>query len=309
VGDFIWKVSRSGYLWDFVNCTTTRSTVRGLVTLDTGEGVREYRPLEDCPDLFVEFAALTTSPNRLKGALEFAAKYGHLTKAVAVQKAMHYRGDWVAYCGRAVRHGNAPIAVEPVTDPSRCEFGFPDLRDQLAAVGPSAGGLTAHTKPHAKHRQERWTDWDFQIYEMGLAVDQWRTNGEHPCATVVAALRRKIEAILTGRVGFAFDPKTGWPSHVPTDLLSAMWLQLARAIAANRQYRDCKQCGTLFPLYLPGRRGFEEEVRSRSDKKYCSDQCRYNADYAAKKFKRQAAAVESKRTKSSKTQRASGVSG
>ena len=53
------------------------------------------------------------------------------------------------------------------------------------------------------------------------------------------------------------------------DLLSAMWLQLAVAIAADKRYRRCECCDKPFELQrrVQGRKG-------RADKRFCSVNCR-----------------------------------
>lgn len=55
---------------------------------------------------------------------------------------------------------------------------------------------------------------------------------------------------------------------IPDSLLSAMWFQLARAIAENKLYRDCSWCNTPFEIATG---------KGRSDKQYCSDKCRQAA--------------------------------
>ena len=76
---FTWPVSCSGYVWDQIFLSDT--TLVGLATFATGEGVRTYRPMTDEPDLFVKFAELGDAAGN---QLAFAARYGHLTRDVSV---------------------------------------------------------------------------------------------------------------------------------------------------------------------------------------------------------------------------------
>jgi hypothetical protein len=54
---------------------------------------------------------------------------------------------------------------------------------------------------------------------------------------------------------------------VPGSLISALWLQFARAVDGNRSYRTCENC----------RRWFEVGAETRADAKYCSNSCRQKA--------------------------------
>jgi hypothetical protein len=56
----------------------------------------------------------------------------------------------------------------------------------------------------------------------------------------------------------------------PVDLLSALWLQFARAVDGNRTYKRCERvgCSEWFEL---------TPSVSRSDRQYCSDSCKAKA--------------------------------
>jgi hypothetical protein len=54
---------------------------------------------------------------------------------------------------------------------------------------------------------------------------------------------------------------------VPRSLISALWLQLARAVEGNRSYRSCEFC----------QRWFEVGAEVRADAKYCKNACRQKA--------------------------------
>ena len=55
---------------------------------------------------------------------------------------------------------------------------------------------------------------------------------------------------------------------IPDSLIGALWLQLARAVERDSQFRRCAECGIWFEL-APG--------TARSDKLYCSTPCRTKA--------------------------------
>ena len=59
-------------------------------------------------------------------------------------------------------------------------------------------------------------------------------------------------------VGLHFD-------FVPSDLLSAMWLQFALGVSADCEYRACSVCGTWFEL---------SPETARTSRRFCSDPCK-----------------------------------
>jgi hypothetical protein len=54
---------------------------------------------------------------------------------------------------------------------------------------------------------------------------------------------------------------------VPQSLVSALWIQLAKAIEGDRKYRECDVCGTWF----------EVSGDRRADARFCSNACRFKA--------------------------------
>jgi len=56
-------------------------------------------------------------------------------------------------------------------------------------------------------------------------------------------------------------------SFFPKHLLGCLWLQLARAITGNKQFRRCVVCQTFIEIST-------DQTGSREGKKTCSDRCR-----------------------------------
>ena len=85
-------------------------------------------------------------------------------------------------------------------------------------------------------------------------------------------VQRKINGQLKGRA----SPRLLWDAGrerlglyiVPDGLIGALWLQFARAVERDSQFRQCAECGIWFELA----RG-----TARSDKLYCSTPCRTKA--------------------------------
>jgi hypothetical protein len=55
---------------------------------------------------------------------------------------------------------------------------------------------------------------------------------------------------------------------VPQNVLGGIWLQFAQAVAENKCYARCKECGAWFEVSLPG---------ARKTRVYCSDGCKVKA--------------------------------
>jgi hypothetical protein len=85
-------------------------------------------------------------------------------------------------------------------------------------------------------------------------------------------LQKKINEKLEGRA----SPRLLWDADrerlglyiMPTGLVGALWLQFARAVERDSQFRQCAECGIWFEL-APG--------TARADKLYCSTPCRTKA--------------------------------
>jgi hypothetical protein len=52
---------------------------------------------------------------------------------------------------------------------------------------------------------------------------------------------------------------------MPRNLLGALWLQLEQAVAGEKEYRPCAECGGMFEV---------SSTSARADKRICSDACR-----------------------------------
>ena len=291
--DFTWPVSCSGYLWETI--WLSESTIVGLATLATGEGVRTYSPMNDEPDLFIKFAELEQTD---EARLAFAAQYGHLTRDVSVLCSEEYGRQWEDVCRSAVKS---------VGDSCDSRYMLPSgplglrlLLDRLANPNGVNESTWFPTPVLPDPKGEPNHIWDDHTAEMRLAYADWvklnrakRTTTPSDAETQcwdLQDLRRRLESVLSMRLLFVFDPDTGLPSHAPTDLLSALWLQFAYAVSGAREYRPCAQCRKLF-----GRSVLTSESgrprRTRRDKTYCTDKCRKDAAYALRKPRRQAEAV------------------
>jgi hypothetical protein len=76
---------------------------------------------------------------------------------------------------------------------------------------------------------------------------------------------------------------------VPHNLLGAMWLQFAHAIAGNKKHRSCKECGKWIEI------SSEDDGRS-ARRMFCSDSCKFR-DYRRRKDRAQRLKAEGKPVK------------
>lgn len=79
-------------------------------------------------------------------------------------------------------------------------------------------------------------------------------------------------------------------SFVPQNLLAAMWLQLALAVAGDKQFRQCKFCRRLIEIST-------DDTGFRSHREFCSGTCKTN-DY--RRRRRMASALADKKTPATK---------
>lgn len=70
------------------------------------------------------------------------------------------------------------------------------------------------------------------------------------------------------------------PSYKVRDLVGALWVQLALAVAGNRTYRSCPVCGKWW-----------DATDARSHKTVCSDNCRAKRSYRQRKAAKEEAAA------------------
>jgi hypothetical protein len=85
-----------------------------------------------------------------------------------------------------------------------------------------------------------------------------------------------VQSVINKQLQGRASPRLLWDANrerlglyiVPEGLVGAIWLQFARAVERDSQFRQCAECGIWFEL-APG--------TARSDKLYCSTPCRTKA--------------------------------
>jgi hypothetical protein len=93
---------------------------------------------------------------------------------------------------------------------------------------------------------------------------------------VVKPALYQLQHVINEHLQAGISPRLLWSQtgaelsiyFVPSNLIGAMWLQLAEAVGGHKNYRECKQCGRWFELH--------PDV-ARTNRIYCSSACRAKA--------------------------------
>ncbi len=243
---------------------------------------RTVRPLLDSPALFREFAGLEVGDR--DAILAFANKYGQLSfgtiffpREIPEQLVSHLTKPEVEFLieyvtGRRPRESLDHVGVRP----------FPNRPNLFV------------------HRAETESFWNEAISDMKQAVRLWSSISEGDIAEITSIrsifrptktstpeeliafgfnyLAEVVNRELWRRVqpDLVIDPSALTPvlRFYPDDLLRAMWLQFAQAIAGNKTQRMCV-CGNWFEISAA------DDGRT-TRRMFCSDPCK-SRDYRRRK--------------------------
>jgi hypothetical protein len=272
VGGFRWPVADGGYRWldlylsrdeMFQNLTPTATRVLA----DESPAHKNYQPLT-VGDLFVQFSQTAPDEEAIRG---FACKYGLL-------------GDRTYFCaldrlpdpvvgGKFVVYDGEPISV---------------WRQHIAAMRSAVDlwHLVQRGDREQLRKLLRWREtpggggWTFRkdVPQVNGGVAWWLVlpvEGVTFSAGDILTparfhLQRQINHGLLATVGtqVLWQPATNRQAVriIPRSLLGAMWLQLARAVAGDVQYRECRECKR--PMAISGEEGRNVNAL------FCSPKCR-----------------------------------
>ncbi len=225
-----------------------------------GEGFQKwvYNPLHDYPGLFREFALLTSGNHA--ACREFADNYGLLGIGVMVDspgeafrtaELLSAWADHVQAMARAVWVWDRWAArdtdrlrerLSPVTHLDPLEWGY----DETLPDGGHMGQLIppASGKPFST---------DDILAPAALLLVRWVNEALAPHTQPAL-----LYDFSTGRAVLRLRP---------SNLLGAMWLQFAQAIAQGDSFRGCASCGKWFKVNTA------EDAR-KARKKFCSQVCK-----------------------------------
>jgi hypothetical protein len=248
--DFPWNVSRAGYEW------APRYDIQyspvALCTLDHN-GSKEYQPLRDEPSLYLRFAELKVDNDAY---LAFANEFGHLTAGVTV----------INEAGYSIEGEYADKLRHPIVRPDDGEW--------LLQTAQEADDPPLETP----------AEWTKSVLKMKEVIRKWKRATSRSSKIAQSEYGKTIIANLWHRVIPCYDD-SGALAYLPINLLGAMWLQLAYAVGRGGAPRQCPTCSDWFVV---SNSSSGHGRRTRSDKKFCSDECRMKAAYGNKSKKRPA---------------------
>jgi hypothetical protein len=280
---FRWPVSAHGYDWydrTVLELGRARDESPTLPVLTDGQRHRSdksapYPPPEPPPgaanrlpqDLFFTFAE---TPKTNEGIREFANRWGLLGVKVKVvwpksEGATDFFGGWaeqwhtwameIGEMGRAIAIWRA---LEPgMEDRLRALFRWEDHG------GPARSGRWVYTWHSPDGSSAHWHPVE-QAAGRAISANDIRTPGRILLHWwVTRHLRDHTSPVLLLKP----EPNKSVIRIRPKNLLGAMWLQFARAIAGEVRHRACKVCGKYITIST-------EQGGARADRVFCTAACR-----------------------------------
>jgi hypothetical protein len=262
--------------------------------LPIGPSVRaEYEPLREDRALFLKFAR--TDPTK-DDILKFANRYGLLGGSARCWIRLR-RAPSAAQETRIVWPSGSlgPMAMDPahpyiLAHGESLRFWQNEINEMRAMLQlwRSARGTQPDVQTLSRHI--RWSSPDRAMYDSEPDIDplepfyvepvpdrfRWRypilVSGIPPGDVVTPAFQ-VITAFANSWLRDNASPQLRLDAEdaiphlniVPNSLLGALWLQLAQAVAGNKEYRDCSKCGEPFEL---------SPDAYRTNRRFCSDKCR-----------------------------------
>jgi hypothetical protein len=209
-----------------------------------------YAPMQES-GLFLRFAEI--KPTR-DGIREFANTYGLLTQVDPLGPPGEALGFWISSI-RQLSH-----AVQLWT-----MVGEGDVRGLAQFIEWRSFGVQYNTgKPGFG------SGWVATTKEPEL-IERFQKGD------LVGPAWYRLQRLINEHMAENVSPRLLWDGaysrlglhYVPHNLISALWLQLARAVDGERVFHRCDECRNLFEVQSP--------EGARADKKYCGAACRARA--------------------------------
>jgi hypothetical protein len=280
--EFGWGVSPKGYRWALARATgeaegDPRPALVAVGEPDAADGCRLNVPPAPYPGLFRAFAEV--EPERA-AILEFASRHGNVTEGPV---------DCLTDPVGPATGTFMTVWRAQISDMRRL-VGLWDLlrRGDRGALAPHVrwregkrGGFSVHfeSHPEAEGAAGPTLGLDRHTWEIASADDRpaWMEGCEvgDPVLPAWVCLQQDVDEHLHHTsaetpAGMGWDAARGRPALrlVAFNLLSAVWLQFAEAVANDRTYGRCRECGRWFEVAPDA---------ARTHRRYCSNACRSKA--------------------------------
>jgi hypothetical protein len=280
--DFTWWLPNGGYRWE--EYPDLEGDKRALVPKDgSGPGLW-YLPLRDHTGLFREFAAIDGSADAV---LRFANRYGALFGEHGRREPLRHWQVEVWRLQRTLtlwdlvrRHDLNTLAQHIVWegqgeesqvyyDPYPITMDPDPLFAQLADTPPLSG--RSRSPSAVSISGPRMDDGWWERFKPGDVLLP-------AIAYIQLTVSLRLNEEVSPRLDYDPGQKTLRLQLAPKNLMRALWLQFAQAINADKEYRQCAECGKWYEV--------SPEV-ARTNRRYCSGACRSRALRGRKERARQ----------------------
>jgi hypothetical protein len=293
---FWWDVAMDGYKW--IKTRAVGSTdeewylTTGTPLGPIGYMRQRYQAFEEAPGLFRIFA--DTLPTQ-EGILEFASKYGFLTRD---------NSTYQPGCDRSTAQGKIELPREASNS------GEPAIGEgepftlwiaEIQSMHEAVVIWDAIQELDGETLSEHITWKEDGVYYQGKSPNsepistrsfrpeflQWFRRGNLFEPAILWLAGRLNARIESGKIQSMFQWSPEKPDqlhlvYIPDNLIEAMWLQFTLAVDESKDYRQCLQCGTWFEL---------SPAKARTNRLFCSGACR-SRNYREKKLRAQELASE-----------------
>ena len=268
LNQFRWRVAESGYHWTLIGD-------HWFLTEPEGVATRSYAPLEHT-GLFLQFAQLRHSRAEI---LRFANRYGLLGMAQVRSVISDSPGssDWIE---------EFEVWIDKI-DSLALAVRVRRMVDQTDVAGMSKHIVWEGDAVHFLARTSRG------VIKTPIAAKHWNRDllERFRPGDVIGPARYYLQAVINENLEGQVSSRLLWDaSHarlnlyvVPATLLSAMWLQLAKAVDGDKLHTQCRECRVWFEVRSPDS---ETGRGARADKQFCGNACRARAWRKAKEGKK-----------------------
>jgi hypothetical protein len=284
------------------------SVERGPLTYfraeDTGKVTRSYKPLEDSPSLFLEFARLAEQRNSAEALQEWISRRGLLglhkrerpkdderepesgETSFRRERWWFENDEFTEY----MHEGGSSESVHDIQGETISANHVLTNWEAFLSREPERAEheLLDHFPQHHSELKQRYISFlKSRARALGLTYKESLLYhaGFHACLGVQEVLEAFAYPYLAFDYGNPYAPLLGTPgpglaadSWRPRNLLGAMYLQMYQVMISSGKLSQCKYCGRIIS-YAPPIPGSATSRKPRKDKDFCDSRCRQNYHY------------------------------